>query len=107
MGRAGILAAASAVLIAGTLSAFADPAEKLVPCLACHGEKGQSENEKVPSLGAQPAPYSVIQLFLFREKMRVVEPLHDMAKGLSNDDLPSLADALPALPPPNPPPDRA
>ncbi len=106
MGRAGILAAASAVLIAGTLSALAEPAEKLVPCLACHGEKGQSENEKVPSLGAQPAPYSVIQLFLFREKMRVVEPMNDMAKELSNDDLRSLADALAALPPPKPPADR-
>src|ERR1700720_2322744 len=103
MGRAGTLAVAA--LFAGTLSAVADTPEKLVPCLACHGEKGQSENEKVPSLGAQPAPYSVIQLFMFRENMRVVEPMNEMAKGLSDGDLQTLADALAALPPPKPPAD--
>jgi cytochrome c553 len=105
MGRAGKLAAAWAALIAGTLSAFADPPEKLIPCLACHGEKGQSEIEKVPSLGAQPAPYGVIQLFLFHEKMRVVEPMNEMAKELTDGDLQSLADALAALPAPQPPAD--
>ena len=105
MGRAGTLAAAVAALFAGTLPAVADPPEKLVPCLACHGDKGQSELENVPSLGAQPAPYSVVQLFLFREKMRVVEPMNEMAKGLSDGDLQTLADALAALPPPKPPAD--
>jgi cytochrome c553 len=105
MGRTGTLAAAVAALFAGTLSAVADPAEKLVPCLACHGEKGQSELDNVPSLGAQPAPYSLVQLFLFREKMRVAEPMNEMAKGLSDGDLQTLADALAALPPPKPPAD--
>jgi cytochrome c553 len=28
--------------------------ERLAPCLACHGAKGQSDNPEVPSLGAQP-----------------------------------------------------
>ncbi len=105
MRRAGILAATVTALFAGTLPAFAAPPEKLVPCLACHGEKGQSELENVPSLGAQPAPYTVIQLFLFREKMRVAEPMNEMAKGLSDDDLQAMADALAALPPPKPPAD--
>jgi len=103
VGRAGVIAVGAATLIAGTLSGFADPPKKLAPCLACHGEKGQSDNEKVPSLGAQPAPYSVIQLFLFREKMRVVEPMNEAAKELSDGDLQSLADALAALPAPKPP----
>ena len=44
--------------------------ERIAPCLACHGEKGQSANPEVPSLGAQTAPYVLIQLFLFREKLR-------------------------------------
>jgi cytochrome c553 len=105
MGRAGKFAAALAALITGTLPAFAEPPEKLVPCLACHGAGGQSEIEKVPSLGAQPAPYGVIQLFLFREKMRVVEPMNEMAKELTDGDLQSLADALAALPAPQPPAD--
>jgi cytochrome c553 len=102
-GRASFVVAA---MLFGLLPASAaDPSEKLVPCLACHGEKGQSELENVPSLGAQPAPYSLVQLFLFREKMRVVEPMNEMAKGLSDDDLRSLSDALALLPPPKPPTD--
>jgi cytochrome c553 len=105
VGRAGAFAAAAAVLIAGTLPAWADPSEKLVPCLACHGAQGQSEIENVPSLGAQPAPYSLIQLVIFREKIRVAEPMNEMARELSDDDLRSMADALATLPPPKPPAD--
>ncbi len=107
MGRAGILAAALAALIAGTLSAFADPPEKLVPCFACHGAQGQSEIENVPSLGAQQPSYTVIQLFMFREKLRVAEPMNEPAKELTDSDLQSMADALAALPPPKPPADPA
>jgi cytochrome c553 len=55
-------------LLPGAFPAFAaDLQENLAPCLACHGAEGQSETENVPSLGAQPAPYTVIQLFIFRE----------------------------------------
>ena len=107
MGRAGILAAALAALIAGTLSAFADPPEKLVLCFACHGAQGQSEIENVPSLGAQQPSYTVIQLFMFREKLRVAEPMNEPAKELTDSDLQSMADALAALPPPKPPADPA
>jgi cytochrome c553 len=105
VGRAGALAAAAAALVAGTLPALAAPSEKLVPCLACHGAQGQSEIENVPSLGAQPAPYSLIQLVIFREKIRFAEPMNEMAKELSDDDLRSIADALAALPAPKPPAD--
>jgi cytochrome c553 len=76
-----------------------------VPCLACHGAQGQSEIENVPSLGAQPAPYSLIQLVIFREKIRVAEPMNEMARELSDDDLRAMSDALAGLPPPNPPAD--
>ena len=44
--------------------------DRIAPCLACHGERGQSETENTPSLGAQQAPYALIQLFMFREKLR-------------------------------------
>ena len=62
-------------------------AERAAPCLACHGEKGQSETENTPSLGAQQAPYALVQLFMFREKLRVFEPMNETAKALSDDDL--------------------
>ncbi len=80
-------------------------AERAAPCLACHGEKGQSATENTPSLGAQQAPYALIQLFMFREKLRVFEPMNEMAKGLSDDDLRTFSDFLATLPKPAPPAD--
>jgi cytochrome c553 len=106
MRRAGSTGAVILALAAGVLPAWgAEPPEKLAPCLACHGADGQSELENVPSLGAQKAPYTVIQLFLFREGLRVAEPMNALAKGLSDNDLQTLADALAALPAPKPPDD--
>jgi len=76
--------------------------ERLPACLSCHGENGQSQNAEVPSLGAQQAFYVTVQLLMFRERMRVVEPMNDMANGLSDDDLRGLADVIAKLPPPQP-----
>src|SRR3954451_5687411 len=76
--------------------------ERVAPCLACHGEKGQSTTENTPSLGAQQAPYALIQLFMFREKLRVFEPMNEMAKPLSDDDLRSFSDFIAKLPKPAP-----
>src|SRR4051812_41340889 len=76
--------------------------ERVAPCLACHGEKGQSTTENTPSLGAQQAPYALIQLFMFREKLRVFEPMNEMAKTLSDDDLRSFSDFIAKLPKPVP-----
>ena len=95
-----------ATWLAGALSAqAAELAEKMAPCLACHGEKGQSELDNVPSLGAQSAPYGVIQLFMFREKMRVADPMNEAAKELTDDELQSMAAAFAAQPAPKPPDD--
>jgi cytochrome c553 len=76
--------------------------ERLAPCLACHGETGASTLPDIPSLGAQKAPYVLIQLFMFREKLRIVEIMNDQAKGLTNEDLRAFADAIAKLPPPPP-----
>src|SRR5436309_13335348 len=70
---------------------------RVAACLACHGEKGQSAVPEVPSLGAQPAFYLLIQLFMFRERMRVVEVMNRMTQGLSDDDFRSLADTIAKL----------
>ena len=106
MAGTGKAASFLAAFLAITFPAFAaDLDEKLAPCLACHGGQGQSELENVPSLGAQSAPYTVIQLFMFREKMRVSDPMNEIAKGLTDADLQAMADAFAAMPPPKPPPD--
>jgi cytochrome c553 len=79
--------------------------ERAAPCLACHGDKGQSENENIPSLGGQQAPYALIQLFMFREKLRVAEPMNEMAKSFTDDDLRTFSDYIATLPKPSPPAD--
>jgi len=107
MGRVGGSCAIAAMLLAvGALfPASAAPPERLEPCLACHGVEGQSETPEVPSLGAEPSPYTLIQLFMFREGLRVAEPMNAMAKELSDQDLQSTADFIATLPPPSPPAD--
>jgi cytochrome c553 len=97
--RIGVVAA----WLAGTPALATGPAGKLAPCLACHGADGQPASANVPSLGAQPTPYLVTQLFLFREDIRVAPPMNDMTRGLSDDDLQAMAAALAAQPAPRPP----
>jgi cytochrome c553 len=80
-------------------------AERAAPCLACHGENGQSQTENIPSLGAQQAPYALIQLFMFREKLRIFEPMNEMAKAFTDDDLRAFSDFIATLPKPSPPAD--
>jgi cytochrome c553 len=74
--------------------------ERLAPCYSCHGDQGQSFNPDTPSLGAQPSPYLLIQLYLFREKLRNVELMNAAMKGFTDDDLRALAETLAKLPPP-------
>jgi cytochrome c553 len=79
--------------------------ERAAPCFACHGEGGQSQTENTPSLGGQQAPYGLIQLFMFREKLRTFEPMNEMAKALSDDDLKAFSEFIAKLPKPAPPTD--
>jgi len=102
------LAAAALLICVVERAPAAEPfSERVAPCLACHGEKGTSENPEVPSLGGQPAPYLLIQLYLFREKQRVVEIMNDVTKDFTDDDLRAFSDYLSKLPPPAPPADGA
>ncbi len=65
----------------------------------------QSETENTPSLGGQQAPYALIQLFMFREKLRTFEPMNEMAKALTDDDLRTFSDFIAKMPKPAPPAD--
>ena len=105
--RAGLLGAFLLAVAGGGAFAAETFAERVAPCLACHGEKGYSENPEVPSLGGQTAPYLLIQLYLFREKQRVVEIMNDVTKDFTDDDLRAFSDYLSKLPPPPLPTDGA
>jgi len=74
----------------------------MAPCLACHGEKGQSSNPEIPSLGGQTSPYALIQLYLFREKLRRLDVMNEAVKSFTDDDLRAFADEIAKLPPPMP-----
>src|SRR4029078_7357217 len=87
-------------------------AERAAPCLACHGETGQSENPEVPSLGGQPAPYLLIQLYIFRKNERaspakkddpMIQVMTEMTTGFTDDDLRNFSDFVAKLPAPKPP----
>jgi cytochrome c553 len=89
-------------------------AERAAPCLACHGETGLSENPQVPSLGGQPAPYLLIQLYMFREKQRaspakkddpMIQVMTEMTTRFTDDDLRNFSDFVAKLPAPKPPAD--
>jgi len=98
-----LLVAMALFLCAAPALAAETIAERAAPCLACHGDNGQSENPEIPSLGGQTAPYALIQLYLFREKQRVVEVMNEMTKAFTDDDLRAYSDLIAKLPPPKPP----
>jgi cytochrome c553 len=76
--------------------------ERLAPCLGCHGQRGQSLIPEVPSLGGQPQFYLSVQLYMFRERMRIFAPKNAALKGLSDDELQRMAGLIAELPPPAP-----
>jgi cytochrome c553 len=97
---------AVAVLLASALPASADTLqERVAVCLACHGEKGQSESPEIPSLGAQQQNFVLVQLYMFREKLRTVDVMNEMAKGMTDDDLRNFSETISKLPAPSPVPD--
>ena len=97
--------AALAFALLGSSAGAETIAERAAPCFACHGDHGQSQTENIPSLGGQQAPYALIQLFMFREKLRVFDPMNEMTKSFSDDDLRTFSDFIATLPKPQPPTD--
>ena len=72
-------------------------------CGACHGERGVAAQPGVPSLAGQPAEFTVLQLIMFRERLRDAPPMPDMAQGLDDGQIEDLAAHFAALPPGSPP----
>ncbi len=105
MGLAVLAFAGTASAVVPGMAASAAVPEKAEQCLACHGESGQSQTDGIPSLGAQQPAYTLIQLYMFREKLRNSDVMNGMAKDLTDDDLHSLSDFMGTLPKPKPPAD--
>ena len=81
----------------------AEPLEKrLELCFSCHGSTGTSQMPEIPSLGAQTAPYVLIQLYMFRGKLRLNDAMNEAVKDFTDDDLRTFSDRIATFPPPVP-----
>src|SRR6201990_923184 len=98
-----IMAALEEAPLAGSVRAAETVEQRAATCFACHGEHGQSEMENTPSLGGQQPAYALIQLFMFREKLRTFDPMNEMTKSFMDDDLQKFSDFIGKLPKPQPP----
>lgn len=97
-----LLTAALLLATTGASALAVSLSERLPVCLGCHGENGRSEAPEIPSLGAQPADFVLIQLYQFREKQRIAEPMNELTADLTDDDLRAFSEAISKLPPPAP-----
>jgi cytochrome c553 len=74
--------------------------DKLVTCLACHGEGGVSQMEGAPNLAAAPELFVEWQLVYFRGETRKNELMSPAAADLTDDDIRDFGAYFAALPPP-------
>ena len=82
----------------------AEMREKLETCAACHGEKGVSPNQEVPSLAAQPDIFTQWQLVYMRDGTRKVEAMDEVVKTMTDSDIRFYGPYFASLPPPVPEP---
>jgi cytochrome c553 len=60
-----------------------------------------SETADVPSLAGQPEAFLTLQMVLFRERIRRVEPMAATMRGIRDAEVDALARFHGALPPPS------
>ena len=75
-------------------------------CSACHGAEGRAAVPNTPMLAGQPPDFHVLQMILFRERLRNVPPMADLAQGLTDGEIDDIATYFAGLQP-APPEDRS
>lgn len=69
-------------------------------CANCHGTDGRGvSGAAVPNLAGMPKVYMVTQLKAFRDGTRTATVMHQLAKGLTEQQIESVADYFAALKP--------
>lgn len=97
------LSAVAMLLLVGAARADETAQKLYAPCAACHGEKGVSQTENVPSLAGQPDYFLQWQLLFFRLGRRQNEIMQPIASALDNEAIRALGAyiaAMPGAPPP-------
>ena len=88
---------AAALLITSTV-VFAEIPAKARACASCHGAEGVSSNPLWPDLAGQKPGYLAVQLAAFRDGRRENSAMIPFVKGLSDDDIQSIATYYSQLP---------
>lgn len=61
-------------------------------CANCHGTEGRTtEGSAIPSLAGMPKSYMIMQMKAFREGTRPATVMHQLSKGLTEQQIDSLA----------------
>jgi cytochrome c553 len=74
--------------------------EKAEICAGCHGDKGISQTENVPSLAGQSDQFIQWQLVYFRAGTRKNEQMQPIVDGINNEDIRNLGAYFASLTPP-------
>ncbi len=97
--------ACAALWLLGASSASAQDAAALyqrslaATCANCHGTEGRTtQGSAIPSLAGMPKAYMVTQMKAFKEGTRPATVMHQLAKGLTDQQVESVATYFSALP---------
>lgn len=92
------------LLCSGAAGAMAQDAQALharalaATCANCHGTEGRTiDGSAVPSLAGMPRDYMLKQMAAFRDGSRPATVMHQLAKGLTQPQIESLASYFSAL----------
>lgn len=98
-----LMGAATALSSAQTLaqsSAALHQRATAATCANCHGTDGRGvSGAAVPNLAGMPKAYMIAQLKAFRDGTRQATVMHQLAKGLTEQQIESVADYFAALKP--------
>lgn len=88
--------------LGGALSAVGVPERGVTACTSCHGRVGEGVAPSVPALAGQFAPYTALQLRLWKRGERRNDPLGVMAqiaRGMTDEEIDAAAAYFAALDP--------
>ena len=67
-------------------------------CANCHGTDGRTVNgSEVPALAGMPKAYMLVQMRAFRDGARPATVMHQLTKGLTDQQIESVADYFAAI----------
>jgi sulfide dehydrogenase cytochrome subunit len=104
MGFVKRLSGVSLVVALGAGPAWAQDAGALyqrataAACANCHGTDGRTvDGSNVPALAGMPKSYMLTQMRAFRDGSRPATVMHQLAKGLTDQQIESIADYFAAV----------